>query len=56
MKLPALEHPIAIAHGGKRVCVSFAGKIIADTTRALTLQEAGYTPVHYIIFRAPIPT
>ena len=28
--------------------VIFAGQVIADTTRALTLQEAGYPPVHYI--------
>ena len=48
MKLPSPDHPIAIACSGKRVRISFAGKIIADTTRALTLQEAGYPPVHYI--------
>lgn len=33
---------------GRRVRVRFNGKIIADTTRALTLTEAGYRPVHYI--------
>jgi uncharacterized protein (DUF427 family) len=48
MKLPDPDHPIAFARSGKRVRVSFAGKVIADTTRALTLQEAGYPPVHYI--------
>ncbi len=28
--------------------VSFAGKVVADSTRALTLQEANYPPVNYI--------
>jgi uncharacterized protein (DUF427 family) len=48
MKLPGPDHPIIIARNGKRVRVSFAGKVIADSTRALTLQEAGYAPVNYI--------
>jgi uncharacterized protein (DUF427 family) len=30
------------------VRVRFAGRTIADTTRALTLQEAHYPPVYYI--------
>jgi uncharacterized protein (DUF427 family) len=48
MKLPGLERPIAIARNANRVRVTFAGQIIADTTRALTLREAGYPPVQYI--------
>lgn len=48
MKLPGPDHPIAIAPSGKRVRVTFAGKIIADTTRALTLKEAKYPPAYYI--------
>lgn len=28
--------------------VSFAGRLIVDTLRALTLREAGYAPVQYI--------
>jgi uncharacterized protein (DUF427 family) len=47
MKVPGPDHPIAIARSGG-VRVSFAGKVIADSTRALTLQEASYRPVHYI--------
>ena len=42
MKLPGPDHPISIARNDKRVRVSFAGKVIADSTRALTLQEASY--------------
>ena len=48
MKLPGPDHPITIARLTKRVRVSFGGAVIADTTRALTLREAGYAPVHYI--------
>ena len=48
MKLPGPDHPISIARNPKRVRVSFAGTVIADTTQALTLSEAGYKPVHYI--------
>ena len=48
MKLPGRDHPITIARNAKRVRVVFAGQVIADTTRALTLREAGYSPVHYI--------
>jgi len=48
MKLPGPGHPITIARNAKRVRVSFGGKVIADTTRALSLQEASYPAVNYI--------
>ena len=48
MKLPGPDHPITIARNANRVRVIFAGKVIADTTRALTLHEASYPPVQYI--------
>jgi len=48
MKLPGPDHPITIAPNGKRVRVTFAGEVIADTRRALTLKEANYPPVQYI--------
>ena len=48
MKLPGPDHPIIITQNAKRVRVTFAGTVIADTTRALTLKEAGYPPVQYI--------
>jgi uncharacterized protein (DUF427 family) len=48
MKLPGPDHPISIvAHAG-RVVVTFAGRTIAETRRALTLRESSYPPVHYI--------
>jgi uncharacterized protein (DUF427 family) len=48
MKQPGPDHPITVARNAHRVRVTFAGRTIADTMRALTLKEAGYPPVHYI--------
>ena len=48
MKVPGPDHPITIAPANARIRVSFAGKVIADTTRALVLSEASYAPVFYI--------
>ncbi|MDI3469367.1 MAG: DUF427 domain-containing protein [Pseudolabrys sp.] len=48
MKIPGPDHPISIVPNPKRVRVTFGGKIVADTARALTLTEANYPQVHYI--------
>ena len=48
MKLPGPDHPISIVPNRNRVRVTLAGKLIADTRRALTLSEAHYKPVQYI--------
>jgi len=48
MKLPGPDRPITIARNGKRVRVTFADRVIADTARALTLKEASYPAVNYI--------
>ena len=48
MKVPGPDHPITITRNTGRVRVTFAGKVIADSTRALTLKEADYPPVQYI--------
>jgi uncharacterized protein (DUF427 family) len=48
MKTPGPDHPITISSNGRRVRVRFGDRIVADTTRALTLREAHYPPVHYI--------
>lgn len=48
MKQPGSQHRITIEPNGKRVRVTFAGKVIADSARTLTLQEASYPPVQYI--------
>lgn len=48
MKQPGPDHPISISRNSNRVRVTFGGKIVADTARALTLKEAGYLAVQYI--------
>ena len=47
-KIPGPDHPITIAHNGKRVRVTIAGHVVADTDAALALREASYPPVFYI--------
>src|SRR4051794_19933082 len=42
------EHPITIEPNPKRVRVHFNGRVVADTTHALTLREAALPPVQYI--------
>jgi uncharacterized protein (DUF427 family) len=45
---PTAEHPITIEPTAGRVVVKIAGQVVADTSSALTLDEAGYNPVQYI--------
>lgn len=48
MKVPGPDHPITITPSSKRVRVTFAGKVIADSMHTLTLKEANYPAAHYI--------
>ncbi len=48
MKLPGPDHPITITPTPQRVRIRLGGEVVAETTRALTLQEASYPPVQYI--------
>jgi uncharacterized protein (DUF427 family) len=48
IKIPNPDHPISIEPNRARVVVKVGGKIIADTSDALTLREASYPPVQYI--------
>ncbi|GJD48116.1 hypothetical protein OPKNFCMD_0832 [Methylobacterium crusticola] len=48
MKEPGPDHPITIAPNPHRIRVVLGGVIVAETTRALTLREAGLPPVQYI--------
>jgi uncharacterized protein (DUF427 family) len=48
IKLPGPDHPITIEANPSRVTVSVAGRIIAHTRSALTLNEAGHAAVQYI--------
>jgi len=42
------DHPITVTPNPNRVKVTFGGKVVADTRKALKLQEANYPPVLYI--------
>jgi uncharacterized protein (DUF427 family) len=46
-KIPGPDHPITIEATGERLVVRANGTVIADSTAALTLSEAGYAPVQY---------
>jgi uncharacterized protein (DUF427 family) len=48
IKIPGPDHPIAIVPYPKRVVVSVAGNVIADSRDALSLKEATYPAVTYI--------
>ncbi|WP_061532940.1 DUF427 domain-containing protein [Collimonas arenae] len=48
IKVPSVDHPITITKNPARIVVSLAGKVIADTHEALTLQEASYPAVQYV--------
>jgi uncharacterized protein (DUF427 family) len=45
---PGPDHPITVTPNPARIVVTVAGKVVADTRRALTLQESTYPAVHYI--------
>jgi uncharacterized protein (DUF427 family) len=45
---PGPDHPITVDPTASRVVVRAGGKVIADTARALTLQEADYPAVQYL--------
>jgi uncharacterized protein (DUF427 family) len=48
VKIPGPDHPISIETNPSRIVVKIAGKIIADTSAALTLRETSYPPVQYV--------
>ncbi len=48
VKIPGPGHPIEIRPTGRRVRIRFAGRVVAETTRALSLSEGKYPLVQYI--------
>jgi uncharacterized protein (DUF427 family) len=48
IKIPGPDHPITIERNPKRVVVSIAGTVLADSRDALILREAGYPAVQYV--------
>jgi uncharacterized protein (DUF427 family) len=45
---PGPDHPITVTPDPTRVIVTVAGRVVADSRRALTLRESTYPPVRYI--------
>ena len=48
VRTPGPDHPITVEPTGSRVVVHAGDRVVADTTRALTLQEADYPAVQYV--------
>jgi uncharacterized protein (DUF427 family) len=48
IKTPGPDHPIAISPVEETVRVTVAGRMIAESTRALRLEEKGYPHVYYL--------
>jgi uncharacterized protein (DUF427 family) len=48
MKTPGPDHPITITPTAGRVVVTVAGRVVADSRKALTLKESSYPAVQYI--------
>jgi uncharacterized protein (DUF427 family) len=47
-KIPGTDHPITIEPSAVHVVVRSGEHVVADTTKALILREAGYPPVYYV--------
>jgi uncharacterized protein (DUF427 family) len=48
IKTPGPDHPITISPVEGKVHVTVAGRIVAESTRVLRLEEKGYPPVYYL--------
>jgi uncharacterized protein (DUF427 family) len=48
IKIPGPDHPIAIWPAEGKVRIRVAGRLVAESTRALRLEEKGYPPVYYL--------
>ena len=48
IKIPGPDHPITISPAEGRVRVTVAGKVVANSTHALRLEEKGYPAVYYL--------
>jgi uncharacterized protein (DUF427 family) len=48
IRIPGSDHPITISPAEGKIRITVAGKMIAESTRALRLEEKGYPPVYYL--------
>ena len=46
--IPNADHPIIVEPTGRRIVVTVDHEVIADTTHAVVLREAGCPEIHYI--------
>jgi uncharacterized protein (DUF427 family) len=47
IRIPGPDHPITISPAEGKVRVTVAGRIVAESSRALRLEEKGHPPVYY---------
>jgi uncharacterized protein (DUF427 family) len=48
VKIPSPDHPITISPAEGKVRIIVAGRIVAESSGALLLEEKGYPPVYYL--------
>lgn len=48
VKIPGPDHPITVERSPSHVVIKAGGRVLADTTNALSLREASYGEVLYI--------
>lgn len=48
VRIPGPDHPVIVERSPLRVIVKAGGRVIADTTEALSLREATYPEVLYV--------
>ena len=48
IKIPGPDHPITISPAEGKIRVALAGRTVAESTRALRLEEKGHPPVYYL--------
>jgi uncharacterized protein (DUF427 family) len=48
IRIPGPDHPVTISPAEGKVRVAVAGRTVAESTRALRLEEKGYPPVYYL--------
>jgi uncharacterized protein (DUF427 family) len=48
IRIPGPDHPITISPAEGKVRITVAGRIVAESKRALRLEEKGHPPVYYL--------
>jgi uncharacterized protein (DUF427 family) len=48
IRIPGPDHPITISPAEGKLRVTVAGRIVAESTRGLRLEEKGYPSVYYL--------